>query len=128
MVRSTEHATGFTTSSYRADGSNSAPSEAGRADEDHRPGPPATESMMSQLTSDPPADEAASPRLLRLLLDLDDLRAENARLKGSIAQRQDEILRLGERLAGLQKRFALVQRAAAWMQFRRLRTILRRLR
>ena len=64
-------------------------------------------------------DEAAALRLRRLELDLDDLRAENARLKGSILQRQEEIVRLGERLAGLQARLAPVHRVAAWTRLAR---------
>ncbi|WP_237478697.1 hypothetical protein [Lichenibacterium dinghuense] len=68
----------------------------------------------------------AAERVRRLELDLADLRAENARLKGSIAQRQEEIVRLGERLAVLQKRLAPVHRAAAWPPLRRLRAMLRR--
>lgn len=74
-------------------------------------------------------DEAVALRIRRLELDLDDLRAENARLKGSIAQRQDEIVRLGELLAVFQKRLAPVQRVAAWgpvWRLRRLRAVLRR--
>ena len=76
-------------------------------------------------------DETTALRIRRLELDLDDLRAENARLKGSIAQRQDEIVRLGERLAGLQARLIPVQRVAGWTRFRGrspLGALLRRLR
>lgn len=76
------------------------------------------------------ADEAAALRLRRLELDLDDLRAENARLKGSIGEKQDEIVGLGERLAVLQRRLDKIHRMAAWGRLRRLnplRGLLRRL-
>ena len=78
----------------------------------------------------PEADEAAALRLRRLELDNDDLRAENARLKGSIAQKQDEVLALGERLGQLQARLDTVHRVAAWSRLRRLnplRSLLRRM-
>ncbi len=74
--------------------------------------------------------EGAVLRLRRLELDNDDLRAENARLKGSIAEKQDEILALGERLGQLQARLDTVHRVAAWGRLRRLnplRAVLRRM-
>ena len=74
--------------------------------------------------------EAAALRLRRLELDNDDLRAENARLKASILQKQEEIVALGERLGQLKARLDTVHRVAAWSRLRRLnpvRTILRRL-
>ncbi len=80
---------------------------------------------------EPGLDGGTALRIRRLELDIEDLRAENARLKGSIAQRQDEIVRLGERLAGLQRRVAPLQRAAAWTRLRRflpVGAILRRMR
>lgn len=78
----------------------------------------------------PETDEAAALRVRRLALDNDDLRAENARLKGSIAQKQEEILALGERLGQLQARLDTVHRVAAWGRLRRLnplRSLLRRM-
>lgn len=78
----------------------------------------------------PPLDEATALRVRRLELDNDDLRAENARLKGSIAQKQDEILVLGERLGQLQARLDTVHRVAAWGRLRRLnplRALMRRM-
>ncbi len=74
--------------------------------------------------------EGAALRLRRLELDNDDLRAENARLKGSIAEKQDEIMALGERLGQLQARLDTVHRVAAWGRLRRLnplRAVLRRM-
>ncbi len=76
------------------------------------------------------AAEAAELRLRRLELDNDDLRAETARLKASILEKQDEILAQGERLLQLKARLDTVHRVAAWGRLRRLnplRTILRRL-
>ncbi len=76
------------------------------------------------------SDEATALRIRRLELDNDDLRAEAARLKGSIAQKQEEILVLGERLGQLQARLDTVHRVAAWGRLRRLnplRALLRRL-
>ena len=81
------------------------------------------------MTGALPEDEAAL-RLRRLELDNDDLRAENARLKGSIAQKQEEIILLGERLGQLQARLDTVHRVAAWGRLRRLnplRALLRRM-
>lgn len=78
----------------------------------------------------PETDEARALQLRRLELDNDDLRAENARLKGSIAQRQEEILVLGERLGQLQARLDTVHRMAAWGRLRRLnplRALMRRM-
>ncbi len=77
-----------------------------------------------------PLDEETALRIRRLELDNDDLRAENARLKGSILQKQDEILVLGERLGQLKARLDTVHRMAAWSRLRKLnplRTILRRM-
>lgn len=77
-----------------------------------------------------PDGEDAALRFRRLELDNDDLRAENARLKGSIAEKQDEILALGERLGQLQARLDTVHRVAAWGRLRRLnplRAVLRRM-
>lgn len=71
---------------------------------------------MSHLPSDPTVDEVTASRLLRLRLDLDDLRAENARLKGSIAGRQDEIVRLGEYEVELLNEIAALKRGLADMQ------------
>ena len=82
------------------------------------------------MSAGPVDAEAAALRLRRLELDNDDLRAEAARLKGSIAQKQDEIVRLGERLVQLQTRLDKLHRVAAWGQLRRLnplRSILRRI-
>ena len=78
----------------------------------------------------PPLDEATALRVRRLELDNDDLRVENARLKGSIAQKQEEILVLGERLGQLQARLDTVHRVAAWGRLRRLnplRALMRRM-
>ena len=80
--------------------------------------------------SAPDRDEAAALRIRRLELDADDLRAENARLKASILQKQEEILLLGERLGQLKARLDTVHRVAAWGRLRKLnplRTILRRM-
>ncbi|MGI3902961.1 MAG: hypothetical protein ACRYGP_18915 [Janthinobacterium lividum] len=77
-----------------------------------------------------PLDDATALRLRRLELDNDDLRAENARLKGSILQKQDEIFGLGERLVQLKARLDTVHRVAAWSRLRKLnplRSILRRM-
>jgi predicted RNase H-like nuclease (RuvC/YqgF family) len=77
-----------------------------------------------------PLDEATALRIRRLELDNDDLRAENARLKGSILQKQDEIIALGERLGQLKARLDKVHRMAAWSRLRKLnpmRAILRRM-
>jgi FtsZ-binding cell division protein ZapB len=46
--------------------------------------------------------EALTQSLRRLELDIEDLRFENARLKGSIAEKQDEIMALSDRLGHLQ--------------------------
>ena len=78
----------------------------------------------------PDRDEAAALRERRLELDNDDLRAENARLKASILQKQEEIVTLGERLGQLTARLDTVHRVAAWSRLRRLnpmRAILRRM-
>ena len=77
-----------------------------------------------------PADEEGALRLRRLELDNDDLRAENARLKASILQKQEEIILQGERLAQLKARLDTVHRVAAWSRLRKLsplRAILRRM-
>ena len=75
-------------------------------------------------------DDAEALRLRRLELDNDDLRAENARLKASIAEKQDEIFALSDRLAGLQRQLGPLHRLAALGRLRRLgplRRLLRRL-
>ncbi len=80
--------------------------------------------------SAPDRDEATALRLRRLELDADDLRAENARLKASILQKQEEIVLLGERLGQLKARLDTVHRVAAWSRLRKLnplRSILRRM-
>lgn len=85
-----------------------------------------TETAAAQTPSAP-----ESLRVRRLELDNDDLRAENARLKGSIAQKQDEIMALGERLGQLVARLDKLHRVAAWSRLRKLnplRLVLRRLR
>ena len=85
-----------------------------------------TETAAAQTPSAPEA-----LRVRRLELDNDDLRAENARLKGSIAQKQDEIMALGERLGQLVARLDKLHRVAAWSRLRKLnplRLVLRRLR
>lgn len=82
------------------------------------------------MTGAPPEGEEAALRLRRLELDNDDLRAEASRLKASIAQKQEEIIRLGERLGQLQARLDTVHRMAAWGRLRRLnplRALLRRM-
>ena len=68
---------------------------------------------MTPTTSDPETDEATTLRTCRLELDIDDLRAENARLKGSIAQRQNEIVRLGEHEVTLLAEIAELRRGLA---------------
>ncbi len=80
--------------------------------------------------SAPDRDEATALRIRRLELDADDLRAENARLKASILQKQEEIVLLGERLGQLKARLDTVHRVAAWSRLRKLnplRSILRRM-
>ena len=77
-----------------------------------------------------PDGEAEALRVRRLELDNEDLRAENARLKLSILQRQEEVAMLGERLGQLQMRLDRLHRAAAWTRLARLnplRGMLRRL-
>jgi predicted RNase H-like nuclease (RuvC/YqgF family) len=77
-----------------------------------------------------PRDEATALRIRRLELDNDDLRAENARLKASILQKQEEIVMLGERLGQLKARLDTVHRMAAWSRLRKLnpmRALLRRM-
>ena len=77
-----------------------------------------------------PADDEGALRLRRLELDNDDLRAENARLKASMLQKQEEIVMQGERLLQLKARLDTVHRVAAWGRLRRLnplRSILRRM-
>jgi hypothetical protein len=77
-----------------------------------------------------PIDEATALKLRRLELDNDDLRAENARLKASILQKQEEIIALGERLVQLKARLDTVHRVAAWSRLRKLipiRAILRKM-
>ncbi len=80
--------------------------------------------------SAPDLDDATALRVRRLELDNDDLRVENARLKASILQKQEEILGLGERLGQLKARLDTVHRVAAWSRLRKLnplRSILRRM-
>lgn len=50
----------------------------------------------------------------RLRLDIEDLRFENARLKASIAARQDEIVALSERLGRLQAEAEARHHARLW--------------
>jgi len=68
--------------------------------------------------------EAFALKLRRLELEIEDLRFENARLKGSIGEKQDEIMALSDRLGQL-------QRSKVWRRRLRrlnpLRLILRRL-
>lgn len=61
---------------------------------------------------DPEAHGGADALLRRLELDNDDLRAENIRLKGSIGERQDEIVELGERVGRLHAELAEARRAS----------------
>ncbi len=78
------------------------------------PGPPETDTL----------------RWRRLELDNDDLRLENARLKASIAEKQDEIIRLGERLGRQELRLHKLDKAVTLTGLRRIKplwAILRRL-
>lgn len=90
--------------------------------------------MTAAETGSPAVPAPSAPealRVRRLEFDNDDLRAENARLKGSIAQKQEEIMALGERLGQLQARLDKLHRVAAWSRLRRfnpLRMVMRRLR
>ena len=56
----------------------------------------------------------------RLQLDIEDLRFENERLKASMAEKQDEIMTLSDRLGVLQARLDRLHRVAAWGRIRRL--------
>ena len=85
------------------------------------------------MTAEPPRsneEPGDAITLRRLRLDLEDLRFENARLKTSIAERQDEILALSERLETLHTRVSRVHRVTAWIlhlrRFSPLRLLLRR--
>ncbi len=74
--------------------------------------------------------EALALRLRRLELDLEDLRFENARLKGSIGEKQDEIMALSDRLGHLQMLLDTRRRTMLWDWLRRLkplRVLMRRL-
>ena len=68
--------------------------------------------------------------LCRLRLDIDDLRFENDRLKASVAEKQQEIVVLSERLGLLQARLDRLHRLTAWSvhlrRFGPLRLLLRR--
>lgn len=73
--------------------------------------------------------EALVLRLRRLELDLEDLRFENARLKSSIGEKQDEIMALSDRLGHLQMLLDTRRRTMLWNRLRRLsplRAMLRR--
>ncbi len=73
--------------------------------------------------------EALVLRLRRLELDIEDLGFENARLKGSIGEKQDEIMALSDRLGQMQLLLEARQRGKVWGRLRRLlRAMLRRLR
>ena len=76
------------------------------------------------------AAEAFALRLRRLELDVEDLRFENARLKASIGEKQDEIMALSDRLGQLQRLLDTPRWVTVWTRLRRLnplRAILRRL-
>ena len=59
----------------------------------------------------------------RLELDIEDLRFENERLKASMAEKQDEIMTLSDRLGVLQARLDRLHRVAAWGRLRRLNPV-----
>ncbi len=65
----------------------------------------------------------ATLRMRRLELDIDDLRFENDRLKASMAEKQDEIMTLSDRLGVLQARLDRLHRVAAWGRLRRLNPV-----
>ncbi len=65
----------------------------------------------------------ATLKMRRLELDIDDLRFENERLKASMAEKQDEIMTLSDRLGVLQARLDRLHRVAAWGRLRRLNPV-----
>ena len=65
----------------------------------------------------------ATLKMRRLELDIDDLRFENDRLKASMAEKQDEIMTLSDRLGVLQARLDRLHRVAAWGRLRRLNPV-----
>ena len=65
----------------------------------------------------------ATLAMRRLKLDIEDLRFENERLKASMAEKQDEIMTLSDRLGVLQARLDRLHRVAAWGRLRRLNPI-----
>ena len=76
---------------------------------------------MTDREGDDRAD--ATLRMRRLELDIDDLRFENDRLKASMAEKQDEIMTLSDRLGVLQARLDRLHRVAAWGRLRRLNPV-----
>ena len=76
---------------------------------------------MTDREGDDRAD--ATLRMRRLELDIDDLRFENERLKASMAEKQDEIMTLSDRLGVLQARLDRLHRVAAWGRLRRLNPV-----
>lgn len=67
--------------------------------------------------------EALALRLRRLELDIEDLRFENARLKASIGEKQDEIMALSDRLGQMQLLLEARQRGKVWGRLRRLKPL-----
>ena len=67
--------------------------------------------------------EASPPSLRCLELDIEDLRFENARLKASIAEKQDEIMALSDRLGHLQMLLDMRRRTRLWNRLRRLKPL-----
>ncbi len=65
----------------------------------------------------------ATLAMRRLKLDIEDLRFENERLKASMAEKQDEIMTLSDRLGVLQARLDRLHRVAAWGRLRRLNPV-----
>ena len=57
----------------------------------------------------------ATLRMRRLELDIEDLRFENDRLKASMAEKQDEIMTLSDRLGVLLRRLNPVRLFVRWM-------------
>ena len=76
---------------------------------------------MTDREDDVRADATLAIR--RLKLDIEDLRFENERLKASMAEKQDEIMTLSDRLGVLQARLDRLHRVAAWGRLRRLNPI-----
>ena len=76
---------------------------------------------MTDREDDVRADATLAIR--RLKLDIEDLRFENERLKASMAEKQDEIMTLSDRLGMLQARLDRLHRVAAWGRLRRLNPI-----